>query len=239
MPLVAQGAVAHAGGNEGYCTSSTDHGNITSTCASTVKTATFTYTPVAANNAVLFVVHCSCASAPTVTLTATGWTITALSSPTGTTDNYSASFGAIAPSTSAATFTMTWSVAINTFEGDMIDEFSGNNTAGGTTTFDSHNAGEGTTSNASITTTPANNNDGLWGAAYGDVSAVGSGFTAGQNDTDADLSEYKILSGGSGVAQTVNFTSAGTWSEVAATVAPAPCASMKIGGLDTQHTGCT
>jgi hypothetical protein len=223
LPCKASAVVAHTHSDQGFCLVASSGGNIASNCGGT-SSQTFTYTATAANEAVLFALACSSATIPTVSLSATGWTITALSTPLGAAGGWTASFGAIAPNTTAATFTMTWSLTCGNFMSDLVDEFSGNDTTGGTTTFDAHNGGSSASGSCSITVTPANSNDGLWGACFDTVTAVGTGhaYTKGADDTQQDWSEWFILSGGSGVAQTVDFVgTSGAWTEVAATVKPA------------------
>jgi hypothetical protein len=219
LPSPSWAVVAHTHSDQGVCGSGTHSGNMVSACGGGVLTNTFTYTASATNEAVLFAVGCAGSTQTTVTLSATGWTTTALSAVTGSNGGWIASFGAIAPNTTQATFTVTWSNDCGAFMNDLQDEFSGNDTTGGTTTFDAHNQGTGS-GNCSITVTPANNNDGLWGACNDSVTAVGGGFTKGADDTAQDWGEWKILSGGSGVGQTVNFTGSGTWDEVGATIKP-------------------
>lgn len=243
LPIPANAAVAHTHSDAGFCSASSSGGNMSGTCVSPAASKTFTYTATATNEAVLFGVTCGGTVAPTVTLTATGWTLTALSAVTGSSSaGWIASFGAIAPNTSAATFTVTWSQACGSFMVDFEDEFSGNDTTGGTTTFDAHNSGSGTTGSCSITVTPANANDGLWGACADSVTAVGAGhaYTKGGDDTQGDWSEWFILSGGSGASQTVNFVgTSGFWTEVAATVKPAGAAAPSCNqSLSLLGVGC-
>ncbi|GEM_PF-2407077 len=202
----------------------------------TISSGSFTFacTPSAANHAIVFEVTCSATTAPTaVSLSASGWTITAISGLQGsTTAGWVGSFAAIAPSTSAATFTATFTgggTCGGSPYGDWkADEFSGNDTTGGTTTFDAHNQSTGTGS-CSGTVTPVNNNDAVWGVCEDSTTAVGSGYTQGQNDGGGDWTEYKILSGGSGVAQTVNFTGSGAYNVLAVTIKPAGGAAAPSG----------
>jgi len=223
LPCKVGAVVAHTHSDQGFCAAATSGGNIGSSCSG-LLTKTFTYTATAANEAVLFALACQGTTQTTATLSATGWTITQLSAPTGSSGEWVASFGAIAPNTTQATFTMTWGSSCVAFMADLVDEFSGNDTTGGTTTFDAHNAGfNASTGQCSITVTPANANDGLWGACIDTVTAVGTGhaYTKGADDTQQDWSEWFILSGGSGVAQTVDFVgTSGQWGEVGATIKP-------------------
>lgn len=238
IPGFSLAAVAHTHSDQGFCNPGGPTGNFVSACDSTVLTNTFTYTPTAANEAVLFAVGCGGTTETTATLTASGWTITALSTPTGASGSWGASFGAIAPNTSAATFTVTWSNACASFMADLVDEFSGNDTTGGTTTFDAHNQGTAGSGNCSITVTPANNNDGLWGACIDSTTAVGSGFTKGADDTQQDWAEWKILSGGGGSGQTVNFTGSGLWVCMGATIKPAGAVATCRNSIALMGVGC-
>jgi hypothetical protein len=228
LPSPSWAVVAHTHSDQGFCGNASTSGNVTAICSG--ATTTFTYTASATNEAVLFGIGCAGTAETTVTLTASGWTTTQLSGPTGASGSWIASFGAIAPNTTQATFTITWSGSCANFINDLVDEFSGNDTTGGTTTFDAHNQGfNASTGQCSITVTPANNNDGLWGACQDSVTAVGSGFTKGADDTSQDWSEWQILSGGSGVGQTVNFTgTSGQWEEVGATIKPSGGAAAQV-----------
>lgn len=238
----SRAAEVHVAHGNGFCSASTSAGNMSGTCTA-LATKTFTYTAATLNNAVTFFIGCAATSpAPTVTLTASGWTLTALGGGvTGPSGSYVALFGAIAPNTAAATFTITFSKSCASFMSDLEEEYNGNDTTGGTTTFDATNSGNGSGS-CSITVTPANNNDGVAGFCQDTVTAAGSGYTIGANDTSGDQGEFKILAGGSGVAQTVNFTGSGTWAEMAVTIKPAAaagCTGLALGGITTQHRGCT
>ncbi len=202
----------------------------------TISSGSFTFacTPSAANDAIVFEVTCSSTSTPSaVSLSASGWTITAISGLQGSmTAGWVGSFAAIAPSTSATTFTATFTgggTCGSSPYGDWkADEFSGNDSTGGGTTFDAHNQSTGTGS-CSVSVTPANNNDAVWGVCEDSTTAVGSGYTQGQNDGGGDWTEYKILSGGAGVAQTVNFTGSGTYNALAVTIKPAGGATAPTG----------
>lgn len=177
---------------------------------------TFSCTASATNDAVVFEVSCTGGGTPTaVTLTATGWTITALSAVYGSaTAGRTATFGAITPNTSAATFTATFTGGsdCSTFTLHQQDEFSGVDTTGGTTTFDAHNQSTNTTGGCSgITVTPANANDAVWWGCVDSVTALSGGYTVGQDDAGGDRTEFKILTGGSGVAQSPGYTSSGAF----------------------------
>ena len=172
------------------------------------------YTPVATNDALVVLIGCRDSTVTAMNLTASGWTLTPISAlvgPSGAFD-FIRSYGAITPNTTAVTFTVTLTGGGNCSGGDttiMIDEFSGNDTTGGTTTFDAHNESLdngviGICTGAPVT--PLNNNDAIWYACYDNVTGVTSGYTKGQDDSTGDWTEYKILSGGAGAAQNPGFT---------------------------------
>jgi uncharacterized repeat protein (TIGR01451 family) len=180
----------------------------------TNQTMTFSYTAVGTNDALAILVGCLSPGVTSMSLTAPGWTFTPISGlvgPSGHSD-FISSFGAITPSTAPATFTVTLTGGNGNCSGDgsvLVDEFSGNDITGGTTTFDAHNESLDNTVSTGICTgapvTPANNNDAIWYACYDNVTGVGGGYVKGQDDTIGDWSEYKILSGGSGVVQNPSF----------------------------------
>lgn len=174
-----------------------------------LTSTTFTGAATHANDAIALTTTCSSGNVTAFSLSATGWTITQIGSTTDATTNIShAVWGAISPNTSTATFTVSFTLSSGNCNGfiDWIsDEFTGNDTTGGTTTFDSHNFAN-VTSTGTVSCTPGNNNDALWGVAIPPGSAtVGSGFNAGSSDGSGNIGEYKILSGGSGVSQSVTW----------------------------------
>jgi hypothetical protein len=119
------GVVAHVATSQGFCGSGASGGNISAVCTAVVTTKTFSYTATTTGNVVLFSVGCSCASAAaTISIAASGWTITTISTGAGASGSRMAFFKAYAPNTSAATFTITMSVANGGFINDLIDEFS-------------------------------------------------------------------------------------------------------------------
>lgn len=206
-------AVAHVASGQGFCNASTFGGDIASSC-SAVSTKTFTYTATSTGNAVLFkVASASAGTTGTFTLAASGWTITQIGSAYGVSGSRSAVFKAYAPNTSAATFTLTTSVANGSSYSDLIDEFSG---IDATNFIDASSLSNGS-SGCVASVTPVANNDGIWIACDDTVTATGSPYTKGADDTDQDVAEWKILSGGAGVSQSSNFTSSGvaTWAAIA------------------------
>ena len=181
----------------------------------TSQVMTFSYRPVGTNNALVVLIGCRSPGITAMSLTAPGWTFTPISGLVGPSSffDFISTFGAITPNTAPVTFTVTLTGGNgNCTSNDtlvLVDEFSGNDVTGGTTTFDAHNESLDTASSVPCTgapVTPANNNDAIWYACFDNVTGVSGGYTKGQDDGNGDWSEYKILSGGSGVAQSPGFT---------------------------------
>jgi hypothetical protein len=204
--------------------------------------ATCSATPSNINDALIIYGICASSSTPakaTTTLTGTGYSFTTLGVVGSTSTSWIAIFGGIAPNTSTTTLTLTFKTSGGTtiscsFESNVGDEFTGNDTTGGTTTFDATGTLGASSSSGSCsfaTITPANNNDALDGVCSpaSSLTSAGSGFTLSANDGSADGTEFKILSGGSGVAQTVNFTSSGGWASAGMTIKPAAGAATPTG----------
>ena len=199
--VTAVGGLIHVGGAPG-------HPVVTN------QVMTFNYTPVGTNDAVVILIGCRSPGVTSMSLTATGWTFTPISGlvgPSGFFD-FISTFGAITPNTAPATFTVTLGGGNGNCTGNdttvLVDEFSGNDITGGTTTFDAHNESLDTSGGTICTgapVTPANNNDAIWYACFDNVTGVNNGYVKGQDDTTGDWSEYKILSGGLGVAQNPGF----------------------------------
>jgi hypothetical protein len=188
---------------------------------------TFTGTATNANDAILFFVQLkpSSGTLTTVTLAATGWTFTNIVTIFGdSATGYAAVFAAIAPNTSLATFTVTWSggtATSSSFDEQLADEFTGNDRVGGTTTFDAHNSAFSDTTYANLSVTPANNNDGVWFALSDSATNAAAPYTKGCDDGNNDLTEWKILLGNSGVAQTSAWTgSTGAYLQAGVTIKP-------------------
>lgn len=146
----------------------------------------------------------------TFTISSTGFVYTtAIAEVTDTTNKnqcqawWTTSQGTGSFTTSVAYTGSTSTTSLNVY----VDDWSG---ADLVNPIDATNSGMGTSSTPSITVTVKRNNDGLEGFLWGSFSAVGSGFTVGANDSNGDASEHKILSGGAGAGQTVNFTQSGT-----------------------------
>lgn len=127
-------------------------------------------------------------------------------------------------STSPFTISVAYTGSISTTSFNLyVDDWSG---ADPVNPIDATNSGIGTSSTPSISVTVKRNNDGLEGALWGSFSAVGSGFTVGANDGNGDATEHKILSGGAGAGQTVNFTQTGTSSYMLLGIALKPAGGM-------------
>lgn len=80
-------------------------------------------------------------------------------------------------------------------------------------------AGSGTSASAALV--PSTGNDLVWAASLGTIGGVGSGYIKGADDSSQDWSEYRILSGGTGTAQTATFSNSGAYLCLAALFKPA------------------
>lgn len=196
---------------------------------------TFTGTATTTGDAIVFFLSAAGnanASLAAVTLTAPGWTITNIVPFFGqaATTGYGAAFGAIALNTSLTTFTVTWSGGAATslqFQETLVDEFTGNDQTGSTTTFDAHNSNFSAASYADLSVTPANNDDGVWFGLSDNMTGANSPYTIGAVDGFGDGTEWKILSGNSGVAQTSSWAGGakGAYLQAGITIKPAAGAS--------------
>lgn len=218
------GQVAHVKSQGGSCGSGAATGTGFSGTCGAASTKTFTYTPTTANDAILFLVGCSCASTSnTFTLTATSWTITQIGSAVGASGSRVAAFKAYALNNSATTFTLSTSVANGSFYNALIDEFSGEDL---TNFVDASSLSTGTGCGGSVT--PVANNDGIWFACNDTVTATASPYTKGADDSGQDVAEWKILSGGAGVSQSPAYTSSGTATWAAIAIKPAGGAATPV-----------
>lgn len=212
----ASAAVGHIASGQGFCNGSTAAGNMSGACVG-VTSKTFTYTATTTGNAVLFGIGCGPASAPTITLSASGWTLTQVGSTIGSaTAGFAATFKAYAPNTSAATFTFGCSVS-SSFLNDLIDEFNGMDA---TNFVDNNGSGTNTTGGCSLSITPVVNDTGLWFACNDTVTGTGT-YTKGADDTQGDVSEWKILSGGAGASQASGWTTTGAFTIFGVSIKPA------------------
>jgi hypothetical protein len=186
---------------------------------------TFTVSASHASDAILLYASCHSNSMPSqFSVTAPGWTFTTLSQITGSaaTNVWAASVGAIAPDVTSTSFTLTWTVTGGCDgQDDLGDEFTHNDPAGGTTTFDDHAEafGNGT---CAATVTTRNPNDAVWFACdvEGGVTALGSGFTKGADDGVNDWSEYEVTSDPANTAVLATFVGPGNFAASAVTIKP-------------------
>jgi hypothetical protein len=186
------------------------------------STDTFTVTPVATGDAV--VVHTTCPSGfpPTaVTLSAPGWSFAQIGPITGNTTAglWTSSFGATAPSTAAATWTVQWtdSSACGTLI-TIADEFANVGHTGGAITFDAHDEAVGS-SDCVTSLTTGYDAEALWGACTSRTAlvAVEAGYTKAGDDGSGDWSEYRIASDPAGTDEQITFTNAtGTYFAITA-----------------------
>jgi len=189
-------------------------------------TDTFAVRAHAAGDAFLFAISCVTTIAPTAaTLTAPGWTIAQLDPIAAASSGgfYVASFAAVAPDTSATTFTLTWTAAAGCTSGsaEIGDEFAMNDPTGGATTFDAHALVVGTgTCIGSVTTGHAN--DAIWAACHATsgVGGVGSGYIKATDDADGDWSEYKITTDPSGTVEQPTFVESSAFILAVAAIKP-------------------
>ena len=128
-----------------------------------------------------------------------------------------AAWYAYANGTSATTITITSSSSGN-FVNILGDEFSGTATS---SPIDQTNGHTGSGTPQVVAQTVTADNELVWGASNDSITAVGSGFTKGADDTAQDWSEYKILSGGNGTSQQIKFTGSGSYLCLMVTVFPA------------------
>lgn len=167
------------------------------------------HTPNATSHAVVITALCSSASAPSacsVSASAGGWSFTAIktciASPCTTSTGFACSWGAITPNTTATTFTVTFTGGGNCadFGSIVVNEASGNDTTGGTTTFYASGTPAANTTGgcqgASVTSSSAN--DGVVGTCFDSLATSnwhGTGWANGTNDTQGDASETQVVSG--------------------------------------------
>lgn len=217
-------AVSHVASAQGFTGTTTRGGNIPALLAGT-GAFSFTYTATTTGNAVLiWVAAVPTATSPTgCTLSATGWTFAQLGGIVngGASAGCGAMFVALAPNTSLATVTATFNQNITSFANDLIDEFSG---ADSTTPTAGNNSATGS-GTPTVSVTPTANNCMIWVPCNDSVTAVGniggSAATAGANDTQQDWSEYRLLSGQSGAAQSCSVTGSGSYIIGAVAIQPA------------------
>jgi hypothetical protein len=173
-------------------------------------TDTFTAQAHAAGNAIVVQVSCAGPAVPdAVTLTATGWTFQQLGAVTASavSPQRSATLVAIAPNALGTTFSVAWSGSnCSGSKNHVGDEFAMTDPAGGSITFDSFNATEGT-GNCVGTVRLGHTGGAVWAACNSDnsVNAVGPGFVKGADDNVGDWSEYAITSDPADTIEPVEF----------------------------------
>ena len=167
-------------------------------------TQAFTAAALNAGDAVVFHVACKSTGAPTaVSLAAPSWTFTQLGPITGSAAaKWSASFGAIAPDTAAANFTISWTVANCTDRNHLADEFGNTDTGGGAITFDAHVETFGT-GDCLANLTTAHDGAAVWGGCTSSLflNSPGAGYTKGATDGLGDFAAYKITSDPAGTSE--------------------------------------
>lgn len=244
---VAEAAVSHIASSQGFCTNVSNAGNMSATCSAATSEA-FSFTPTNTNDGVLFFLTCAAnlATPSVVSLSASGWTFTQVGSITGSVSSgFVAVFRAYAPNSSAATITQSWTVSsgsCNNFMNDLTDEFSGMDTSNFVDASNSANL----SGVPSVSLTPVSNNDMVWGAADDSIAApsvnnsvCGTAGTIGANDTQQDMSEYRLLSGGGGSSCTVQFNGSGSFMifAVAIKAATVPPKTVAVEGGKTRIAG--
>ncbi len=163
--------------------------------------------------------YCTSNTAPTaVSLTAPGWTIMPIGPLAGSAANtdWVASFGAIAPDTASATFTVTWTGTPRCqFMDELGDEFTN------AIAFDAHAETFGADGDCTASLTTGATGEAVWAACSGNVSASGAGFIKAADDTQDDWSEYRITNAAAGTPRSITFTNMMTsWAMTAVTLEP-------------------
>lgn len=188
-------------------------------------TEVFSVTAAHAGDALVFAFSCEAAAVPSMaSVTAPGWTITALGPITGSvaTGYWVGSVGTIAPDTMPATFTVTWLVIGDcTTQIVLGDELTNTDPTGGTTTFDAHNE-VASTGICSATVITGNDDDAVWASCNTrlGVTATGPGYTKASDDGIGDWTAYKITSDPGGTAETATFTTTGLFVETVVSIKP-------------------
>lgn len=184
-----------------------------------------------AANRIILVFGANGSTTPTATIADTAlntWNVLQVKfTQTGSGSAYA--WWALANGSGSTTITVLWSANPNFFLNQLVDVFSGNDT---TSPISATNKASGASGAPSGTVTPLDNDCLLWGASNDSITAVGSGFSKGADDTQQDWSEYKSLTGGSGASQTVNFTGASAaWMLAMAAIKPVSGAAATWGPL--------
>jgi hypothetical protein len=90
----------------------------------------------------------------------------------------------------------------------MFDEFSG---VSPSAPLDKVSQKTGSGTSASGPLTPVTNNELVWAGSLGTITGAGTGYVKGADDYSEDLTEYRSLTGGSGIAQTATFANTGPY----------------------------
>lgn len=186
---------------------------------------TFTATAQHTGDAVVLLVACDDGTMPTaVSVSAPGWSFDPLGPITGAPGMWAASFGAIAPDTVSALFTVSWEGSgCSSGRAELGDEFTNTDPAGGMVTFDMHTEAAGSGDAMALVTT-GHANEAVWGACVstGTITDVGVGYTQGADNSRGDWSEYRITPDAAGTREPVTFRNASVNAYVLTTVAIRP-----------------
>lgn len=171
-------------------------------------TDSFTVHAEHTGDAIVVHAYCGAAAMPTaVALEASGWTFTQINPIVGSTSpaDWAAGFGAIAPDTVTATFTVTWTVADCGFGLDTLsDEFTNNDPTGGTTTFSARAEAYGT--GDCVTQIPSGApGDMIWAGCSAGVLGTGPGFSKAADDGGGNWTEYRVTTDSKGTLEPISF----------------------------------
>jgi hypothetical protein len=171
---------------------------------------TFTMAAQHAGDAMLLHVFCETGTTPAmVTIAGTsGWTWTMLTSLGSASSFRGAAFGAVAPDTASATFTVTWAIGTDTcsFIDEMGDELTSTDPTGGAMTFEDAAIGASMTGNCDTTVTTRSANAALWTACTTNcVSAPAAGFTKSSDDGHCDASAYRLTTDPANTPEAISF----------------------------------
>jgi hypothetical protein len=204
----------------------------TSTNASSVTTVTLTRTAGAINNLIIVSGYSSLrGSALTISDTqGNTWNTANPDFDDATNGTRCQSWYALAKNTSSTTITVTRGAGSG-FTGMTLDEFTGNHTTAPLDQVNHSTAGaSGTPTSPSIT--PTANDELIWLLGVDSVTAVGnidgSAATKGGDDGAQDWSEFRVLTGRSGVSMTGAFTGSGAYEVFIASFKPAVAASGQV-----------
>jgi hypothetical protein len=172
-------------------------GSFVTTGTASGTTDTFTARAQHVGDAVVVHGYCYSTARPTaVSLTSPGWSFALLGAVAGEDDHmdWAAAFGAIAPDTDPATFTITWSVGDCAMGTDTLGDELGNvDPAGGATTFYASATTYGT-GDCIASVDVAGVGDMIWAACSASVQAAGPGFMKSVDDHGGDWTEYAVAS---------------------------------------------